>query len=292
MIFSPVFLQILVAGLIAGSIYAFVALGYNLIYNVSGVVNLAQGEFFTYGAFFVLLFASILRLPFWVAIPSAIISVMILGLFVEKMVIRREVLFSPIIAICITLGVSSFSRGITLLAFGSNPYKVPPFSGERVFNFFGVAIHSQMIWVFASTLVVSVCLYLFFEKTMWGKAMRACSENQSMSFLVGIPAKQMIRLSFLLSGGLGGLAGLLISPITLVDYGSGAMVGFKGFVATVLGGMGSYVGAILGGLLLGVLESLGAGYISSVYRDSIPFVALLIFFCFRPYGLLGKKMTS
>jgi branched-chain amino acid transport system permease protein len=207
-------------------------------------------------------------------------------------VIRREIIFSSIMAICITLGVSSFSRGITLLAFGSNPYKAPPFPGERVFSFFHVAIHSQRIWVFASTLVVSVGLYFFFEKTMWGKAMRACSENQFMAFLVGIPAKQMIRLAFLLSGGLGGLAGLLISPITLVDYEAGTMMGFKGFVVMVLGGMGSYPGSILGGLLLGLTESLGAGYISSVYRDTIPFVILLFFFIFRPYGLLGKKGTS
>lgn len=125
-----VFLQILVAGLISGSIYAFIALGYNLIYNVSGVVNLAQGEFFTYGAFFMLLFSSNLCLPFWLAFPFTILSVMIIGLIVEKMVIRREIIFSSIMAICITLGVSSFSRGITLLAFGSNPYKAPPFPKE------------------------------------------------------------------------------------------------------------------------------------------------------------------
>lgn len=289
---STVLLQILLAGLTSGSIYAFIALGYNLIYNVSGVVNLAQGEFFTYGAFFMVFFVSTLGLPLWLAFPSTILCVMILGIVVEKMVIRREVVFTPILAICITLGVSSFSRGVSLLAFGSNPYKVPPFWGERVFTYLGIAIHSQIIWVFAAVLLVSVALYLFFEKAMWGKAMRACSENQSMAFLVGIPAKQMVRLSFLLSGGLGGLAGLLISPITLVDYEAGAAVGFKGFAAVVLGGMGSYPGAILGGLLLGLLESLGAGYVSSIYRDVIPFTTLLLFFCLRPYGLLGKKPTS
>jgi branched-chain amino acid transport system permease protein len=284
--------QIIVAGFLAGSMYAFVALGYDLIFNVSGVVNLAQGEFFVYGAFFMLFFTGSLGLPVLLAFPLVIACVMGVGLLVEKAVIRREVFYSPSLAICITLGVSSFSRGLTLLTAGSNPYKVPPLSGERIFKIFGVAIHSQMIWVFAFTLLVAVCLYVFFEKTIYGKAMRACAENQPIAYLVGIPATTMVRLSFLLSGGLGGLAGLLISPITLVDYESGSMIGFKAFVATVLGGIGSYPGAMLGGLLLGLFESLGAGYISSVYRDTIAFVILLFLFSFRPYGLFGKKTIS
>ena len=288
---SQAFLQITVAGFVAGSVYALIALGYNLIFNVSGVVNLSQGEFFVYGAFFMLFFVTNLALPVWIALPLTILCVMAVGLIVEKLVIRREVVFSPLLSICITLGVASFSRGVALLVFGSNPYKVPALSGDAVFTIFGVTIQAQVLWVLAFTALISVGLYFFFGKTMWGKAMRACAEDQSMALLVGIPAKLMVRLSFMLSGGLGGLAGLLVSPITLVDYEAGAILGFKGFVCAVLGGLGNYPGAILGGLLLGVAESLGAGYISSLYRDTIPFIILILLFIFRPYGLFGKKMV-
>jgi branched-chain amino acid transport system permease protein len=290
--FTQEFLQITIAGLLTGSVYAFIALGYNLIFNVSGVVNLAQGEFFVYGAFFILLFVVNLGLPIWIGFPLTILSVMAVGLIVEKLVIRRDVVFSPLLAICITLGVASFSRGVALLAFGSNPYKVPALSGEKTFAFLNVGIQSQVLWVFAFTILVSVGLYFFFGKTILGKAMRACAEDQSMALLVGIPAKKMVRLSFMLSGGLGGLAGLLVSPITLVDYEAGAIMGFKGFVSAVLGGLGSYPGAILGGLLLGMVESLGAGFISSLYRDTIGFIILLLLFIFRPYGFFGKKTVS
>jgi branched-chain amino acid transport system permease protein len=192
-----------------------------------------------------------------------------------------------LILIFITIGASIFIRGLIKLTWGKRPLALPPFSGEDPVKIIGARLLPQSLWIFAVTIFVVAVLLWFFKNTRYGKAMRAVACNPKAAMLMGIPVEKIHLLAFLLSGALGAVGGVLITPITTVSFDTGVMIGLKGFSAAVLGGYGNIMGAVIGGLLLGVLESVGAGFVSSSYKDAIAFLVLLLILFVRPCGILG-----
>jgi branched-chain amino acid transport system permease protein len=280
--------QFTLSGLTTGSTYALVAIGFSLIHNATGIVNFAQGEFVMLGGMFMITFYSFLRLPMVLAFVLTIICVAAVGFLLERGPINRARSKEILILVMVTVGASISIKGLSMMIWGKNPMTLPPFSGENPLIFLGAAIMPQSIWIFGITLLVVIALSYFFRGTMTGKAMRAVAASRKTALLSGISVDRMILLSFTLSGALGAAAGIILTPITTTSYDVGVMMGLKGFSAAILGGYGSMPGAVIGGLLLGVLESLGAGLISSEYKDALAFLILLIVLFFKPTGILGK----
>ncbi|HEX7372705.1 MAG TPA: branched-chain amino acid ABC transporter permease [Thermodesulfobacteriota bacterium] len=280
--------QFTLSGLTTGSTYALVAIGFSLIHNATGIVNFAQGEFVMLGGMFMITFYSFLRLPMILAFFLTILCVAAVGFLLERGPVNQARSKEILILVMITVGASISIKGLSMMIWGKNPMTLPSFSGENPLIFLGAAIMPQSIWIFGITLFVVVALSYFFRGTMTGKAMRAVAASRKTALLSGISVDRMILLSFTLSGALGAAAGVILTPITTTSYDVGVMMGLKGFSAAILGGYGSMPGAVIGGLLLGVLESLGAGLISSEYKDALAFLILLIVLFFKPTGILGK----
>jgi branched-chain amino acid transport system permease protein len=179
-----------------------------------------------------------------------------------------------------------------MFIWGKDSFDLPAFSGRVPITVFGAVIQPQYFWVIGFLIVIVIFLSIFFDRTIIGKAMSACADNPNAASLVGINVKQMILLSFALSAAIGAVAGITITPISLMEYDRGAMLAVKGFGAAILGGLGSFPGAILGGLIMGTIESLGAGLISSGYKDAFALIVLLIVLFFRPSGILGSIEIS
>ncbi|MFG6121378.1 branched-chain amino acid ABC transporter permease [Thalassobacillus sp. B23F22_16] len=280
--------QFLISGLTIGSIYAIVALGFVTIYSVTKVINLAQGEFVMLGG---MIMFSLLKLgiPYLIAFLTTIAMVIVIGWLLERTIVRKAKGADALSLIILTIGAAIFIRGIASMIWGKDSVKVDSFASDEPVYVMGATITPQSIWVMVFMLVIVAGLFLLIEKTMLGKAFRACSVNPVAARLMAVSPKKMSSFSFALSAGLGALAGLVIAPIIFPAYDMGVMLGIKGFSATILGGLGSAPGAVLGGLLLGVIESLGAGFISSGMKDAIAFGFVLMLLLIRPYGLLGEK---
>jgi branched-chain amino acid transport system permease protein len=285
------FLQFLFSGLTVGATYALAALGFTIVYNASNVINFAQGEFLMLGGMLavVLLEAGA---PAWVALPGAILLVAAVGVAVERLAIRPARDAEVVTLVIITLGVALVLRGAIQMWRGTAIYALPPFSGDAPIMIGGAALAPQSLWVIGVAAAAVALMWWFFERTRWGKAMLATASNRLAARLVGIRIEIVLMLSFALAAALGALGGIIVAPITLTSFDVGIMLGLKGFVAAVLGGLGNGVGAVAGGLLLGVLEAMAAGYISSSYKDAVPFVVILLLFIFLPRGLLGAKAAE
>lgn len=284
-------LQYLVTGITVGSIYAIIALGFVTIYNITEIINFAQGEFVMLGALIAVSLYNA-HLPMPVAFVLAVIATTIIGAALERVAIRPARGASTITLIIITIGASISIRGLGLIAWGPDPYSLPAFSGNKPLILGGAAIIPQSLWVLGATIVVLAGLYVFFEWTLLGKAVRACAINAAAARLMGISPSQMALLSFALSAGLGAIGGVVMAPMTLATYDMGSMLALKGFVAAIIGGFTNTPGAVVGGLMLGILESLGAGLISSGYKDAIAFIVLFLVLFFRPKGLFGGRDTA
>ncbi|GBF34302.1 branched-chain amino acid transport system permease protein LivH [Desulfocucumis palustris] len=284
-------LQYLLTGLTLGGIYALIALGFVTIYNVTGHINFTQGEFVMLGA---LITASLVKggTGLWLAVAAAILLVGLFGALFERAVIYPARNSSVVTIIIITIGFSVAIRGGALLVWGTQSYPLPSFSSGESLQILGAALNTQSIWVLALSLLVVAALFVFFERTALGMALKACAINRLAARLMGISPQRMSLLCFTLSAMLGALAGIVITPITTATYDMGLMLGLKGFVAAVLGGLTSTTGAVVGGFLLGVLEALGAGLISSGYKDAISFLILLLVLLKKPSGLLGKPESK
>jgi branched-chain amino acid transport system permease protein len=280
--------QFILSGLTTGSTYALIAIGFSLIHNATGIVNFAQGEFVMLGGMFMITYSTFLRLPIPLGFILAVFSVAAVGLLLERGPIRRARSKEILILVMITIGASIFIKGISMILWGKNPMTLPPFSGEAPIVFLGAAVMPQSIWIFGITVGVVAALNYFFKGTMTGKAMRAVAASRRSAMLTGIPVDRMILLSFTLSGALGAVAGIILTPITTTSYDVGVMLGLKGFSAAILGGYGSMPGAVVGGFLLGILESLTAGLISSEYKDALAFLILLTVLFFKPSGIMGR----
>ncbi len=285
-------LQYALGGVTVGAIYALVAIGYNIIYNVTEIINFAQGEFVMLGGLFAVFFYESCGLPIGAAFLAAVVAVGAVGLVLERYVIRRARHASVLSMIIVTIAFSILLKGGAMLAWGKDPYRLPPFTGGGPLVWGGVAVQPQALWVLGVSAVVVGCLTFFFHRSTYGKAMLACADNPAAARLVGIPVRTMIFLSFVLSAAIGAAAGVAITPITLMEYDRGALLGLKGFGAAVLGGLGQFFGALVAGLLLGLAESFCAGYLSSGYKDAVALVLLMLALFFKPEGLFGSKEAA
>ncbi|MGE5373072.1 MAG: branched-chain amino acid ABC transporter permease [Solirubrobacterales bacterium] len=280
------FSQLLISGLIVGGIYALIAAGFIIVFNVTGILNFAQGEFVMLGAL-ISVTGYKAGLPLALAVLLAVAAVTVAGIALELLAIRPAGNATPVTFIIITIGVSIAIRGFALLNWGTDSYTLPAFSAGSSFDIFSVKVGPQGIWILAATAACFGALIWFFERTYAGKAVRACVINPQAARLMGISPKKMSLLAFAMAGAMGALAGATITPMTSATYDMGLMLGLKGFVAAALGGLTSIPAALLGGLLLGVIETLGAGFISSGFRDAIAFFILAVILFVRPEGLLG-----
>jgi len=284
-------LQYLLSGVTLGSIYGMIALGFTLIHNATGIVNFAQGEFVACGALIAISCSSALGLPMPLSVLIAVAGVTLLGAALERAAIRPARSPSVIRLIIITIGASIFLRGTAMGLWGPDALPMRHFSGEQPIAIGRASILPQHLWIIGIVLGTMIALWLLGEKTQVGKAMRACAMDREAAQLVGIPASRMVMLSFALSGTLGGIAGAIVTPVAMGQYNMGIMLGLKGFCAAILGGMGNPLGAVLGGLLLGTSESLGAGLSPvgwSGFKDAIAFSIMLIVLLAKPTGLLGR----
>lgn len=283
------FLQAVLGGLTAGSIYALVAIGVSLIFKVSRVLNLAQGEFLAVGALLTFSLVTVAHHPLWLACLVAILVVALMGLVFERMAIRPARSQTMTVLLVITLGTSILLRGLALVLWGNEPMSLPAFSGTDPLLFWNLAILPQALWVMSGIAVIAIGLWYFFERTLLGKAMLAAAENRAAAEMIGINVVATSRLAFGLSAGVAALAGVLVAPITFLSYDGGTMIGLKGFVAATIGRMGNITGAIAGGLFLGVLEALIAGYFSSLFKDVTAFIVLIVVLVLR--AGLDKRTT-
>ena len=280
--------QFIITGLTIGAIYAIVAMGFNIIHNATGIVNFAQCDFISLGGMFMYTLVVLLDVHLIVAFFISMLGVSFIGALIEYGPIRHARSKEVIILIFLTIGISGALRGTAQGIWGTDNVGVPAFSGEKAIQLIGGAtIVPQHIWVFSITILVMLVLRYFFKNTTMGKAMRAAAVNRRAAALVGISVNRMILLSFAFSGALGAVAGMIIAPISTTSYDTGIILGLKGFAAAILGGYGNFAGAILGGFLLGILESLGAGLISSQYKDAIAFLVLLFVLFLKPTGIMG-----
>ena len=284
--------QFVISGLATGAIYALIGLSYAIIFNSTGIINFAQGEFVMLGGVLTIFSLNVLQLPILVAIVAAVAGATVVGLVFERLAIRPLKNATPLALIIITIGASILIRGVVMLLWGKDTQALPAFSGNTPISFAGATLLPQHLWIFGVTILVIAASRLFFHHTISGKAMRACSFNRRAANLVGISVGRMILFSFVISAALGSLAGVIIAPLAMTAYDVGIMLGLKGFCAAIMGGMGSGLGTVLGGLILGTLESLGAGLISSGYKDAIAFFILLLILFIRPQGLFKKGETE
>ena len=285
---SASLLQYLLAGLTIGAIYALVALGFSIVYNASQVINFAQGEFVMIGGMATVWLANA-GWPLPAAIAAAVLLAALVGVALEKLAVEPARGAPVVTLIIITVGASILLRGLATLVWDKNVHPLKAFSGDTPIAFGGATLLPQSLWVLGATLVVVALLRWFFGGTLLGKALLATSHNRLAAQLCGINVRHVMLVAFGLSGALGGIAGILIAPITFTSWDVGVMLGLKGFAAAILGGMGSAPGAVLGGLVLGVAEAMGAGYISSAYKDVIAFGVMLAVLMFLPGGLLGAR---
>jgi branched-chain amino acid transport system permease protein len=285
------FRQFFFSGLTVGAVYALVALGFTLIYNASDVVNFAQGEFVMLGGM-VTVFASAAGVPFPVAALIAVCAAVAVGLLLYWLAIAPARGASAVSIIIITIGASIFLKGAAQVVFDKQFHKLPPFSSDAPIDVLGASVQPQSLWVLGGTAVVVLVLYLFLERTLVGKAVLATSASRLAARLVGINTATIMSLAFGGSAAIGAIAGILVTPITLTSYDVGTTIALKGFAAAMLGGMGSPLGAVVGGLLLGLLETLGAGYISSTYKDGLAFITILVVLLAMPRGLLGRRTVD
>ncbi|MCG7505210.1 branched-chain amino acid ABC transporter permease [Mesorhizobium retamae] len=284
-------LQYVLSGLTVGAVYALVALGFTIIYNASNVVNFAQGEFVMLGGM-ITFFAWQAGLPLPLAAALAILAAAAVGVALNKLAVERARGAPVVSLIIITIGASIFLRGGAQLVFDKQLHRFPAFSGDEPLVIGGATILPQGLWVVAGAATVFALLYLFFTRTLTGKAILATANNRVAARLVGINTDYMMTLSFALSAAIGALAGVLMTPITLTSYDLGVAYALKGFAAAMLGGMGVPAGALVGGLMLGLIEAITAGYVSSVYKDAVAFIVILAVLFAMPQGLFGRKSTD
>jgi len=280
-------LQYFLSGITKGSIYAVVAIGFNLIYSATGVLNFAQGEFVLLGGMVAVTLAQFVPLP--VAVAGAILAVAVVGCLLELLFFRKLRHHSILHLIIITIGLSIVIQEAALHLWDEKVRSLPYFTGNDISSgrVFGAAISPQVLWVLGAVGVSVAGLLVFLRYTLKGRAMRACSSNPEAAMLAGINISNMRTLAFGLSAGLGALAGCVISPITMTHYEMGGGLAIKGFAAAILGGLGNPMAAVVGGLLVGVLEAASVRYLPAAYNDVSAFAILLLVLFVRPHGLFG-----
>jgi branched-chain amino acid transport system permease protein len=282
-------LQYIISGATVGATYGLTALGFTVIFNTTEIINFAQGEFVMLGGMLAVFAIRWGGVPLAAAVLLAVVLTTVVGALVDRLTIRPVRGRSVITLIIITIGVSILLRGGAMLLFGKDTYALPGFSGSRPLAVGGASLLPQSLWVGGVTLATLVAMKLYFDRTISGKAMRACACDRKAAALMGINVETMVTWSFAFSALVGALGGVILAPITLTAYDVGILLGLKGFAACILGGLGNPFGAVAGGVILGILESLGAGLVSSGYKDAVAFVMLLLLLFVRPTGLFGAR---
>ncbi len=280
----------LLSGVTIGFIYTLVGLGFTVIYNSSGIINFSQGEFVMAGGMS-MVFLLYAGLPLGISFILAIMITSLIGIVLYKLIsISKD--SSQISLIILTLGFAIFLRGLAQVVFDKQLHTLPSFVGDGTIEIFNATLSYQAILIMVVSTIIVISLYLFFKKTKTGQAMVATSNNIDAAKLMGINIKKIVMLNFVISSVIASIGGILLTPITSTNYEVGIMLGLKGFCAAIIGGLGNPFGAVAGGLVLGILESLVAGYVSSEYKDAVAFVVLLAILFFMPGGIFGNTKSQ
>ena len=284
--------QYLVAGLTYGTIYAIVGIGFNIIYNATGIINFAQGEFVMLGGMTAVTLHRLLPLP--AAILGAVVVTMAVGAFIEMAFMRWLGKSSMLRMIIITIGISILIREAALLLWGQEVRALPYFTGDEVtsLGIAGARVSPQVLWAMGASALMVTLITLFFRFTMVGRQMRACASNRVAASLCGLPTKNLVTFSFALSAGMGALAGCVVSPITYTQYAIGTGLAIKGFTVAILGGLGNSMAAVTAGLVLGVVESVSVSLMPAAYKDTFSIAILLAILFARPSGLFAAKQAT
>ena len=282
------FLQLILSGLAQGSIYALVALGMTVVFRATGVVNFAHGEFFMLGAFAVYVLVQIAGMPFAAAAPVAIALLFFTGKLVERLLVRSIALSPHIILAMMTVAVSYLFRGLARVLWGREVLPMPPVFSLPPLEFGDLIVTAQDLIIGAITLLLVAVFFIFFHRTKYGRIAQAASASPRGATLVGINVDRFSGNMWGVAAALGAVAGILVAPITLLYPDMGAQVLIRAFAAMTLGGFGNLGGAVLGGLLMGVLEQLAGGYISSALIDIFAYLVIIVVLLARPQGLLGR----
>jgi branched-chain amino acid transport system permease protein len=285
------FFQHLANGLLISGIYALVAVGFTLIFGVLEVINFAHGEFYMLGAFIIYMFAGQIGLPYALSIPLSILVSLAIGVFVERTSIRPLLERSFESMVICTFAISMILMNGTLLIWGAEPKIIQSPLSSPV-SFFEIAFTYQRLLVFVVAIVLSLVLHLFLQRTKTGKAIRAAAQNKEACLAVGIDIGRISRFTFGLGIGLCGLAGALVAPVYSVFPTMGQTTMFKVFAIVILGGLGNMKGALLASLILGLGESLIAGYVSATLKDGLAFLVMVFILLLRPAGLFGKAVRT
>ncbi len=280
----------LLSGVTVGFIYALVGIGFTVIYNSSGIINFSQGEFVMAGGMSAV-FLLKAGFPLGASSILAILITSMIGIFLYKLISMSKD-SSQISLIILTLGYAMFLRGSAQVVFDIELHTMPSFVGDGAFDILGTTLTYQAILIMVVSIFIVISLYFFFKKTKTGQAMMAASINVDAAKLMGINIKKILMLNFALSAIIASIGGILLTPMTSTNYEVGIMLGLKGFCAAIIGGLGNPFGAVAGGLVLGILESLVAGYVSSEYKDAVAFIVLLGILFFMPGGIFGNTKAQ
>ena len=281
-------LQLVIAGLKNGSIYALLALGFTIVFAATNVINFAQGEFYMLGGMLAVFAFDALELPLVVAVPLAVAAVTLVGLLFELLAIRPRKDAEPMALVIITVGGSLVLSSLARHAFGSDALPLPEFTPGPSIAVAGAAVERQTLWIWGIVVLAVVGLSWLYSRTRLGRAMRACMQNREAARLVGIDPARIVLISFALAAALGALAGVAVTPLTSTRFDIGAGIAVKGFAAAILGGLGSPLAAVAGGLLLGLIEQAVIPF-SSAGKDVVALVVLLAVLFVRPQGLFGRN---
>ncbi len=286
--------QQLINGIVLGSTYALIALGYTMVYGIASLINFAHGEIYMFGAFVGLFMVTVFELPFLLALAVAMMAASLLGITVEYIAYRPLRRSSRLAVLISAIGMSILLQNLALLNWGPQSRGFPrPFTVTNINLPFNAQISTMQIYILIISLSLMVGLHLLVTRTKAGKAMRATAQDREAASLMGINVNRIISFTFFIGSAFGGAAGVLVGIyFNSVTPTMGLLPGLKGFVAAVLGGIGNIPGAMLGGLLLGIAETLGVAYISSRYRDAIAFTILILVLLFKPSGIMGKHVQE
>ena len=285
------FLQYIFSGITSGSVYALTAIGFTLVFSATQIINFAQGQMVMLGG---MLGVSLYNagLPLWACFLGAVAIVALISVGMEEVAIRPLMRKGVLAQIIATVGASFVLETAAMLIWGRDAQTLPPFSGDEPISIGRATIVPQTLWVVGLTVVVVVGLTIFYRKSLFGTAIRACAVNPSAARLQGISYRRVVIFTFALTGAVAAAAGVMVTPISFMSYSSGTLLGLKGFAAATLGGLGNPLGAVVGGFALGIIEALAVGVVSAGYKDAIAFVILLLVLFIRPAGLMGAKVVS
>ena len=286
-------LQLIISGAAQGCIYGLIALGFVLIYKATETVSFAQGDLMMLGAFIGFVTMTLMGFPFWIAVISAVTAMGLFGLVVERLVIRPIIGQPQFTIVMLTIGIGYVLRGLITMvpAIGTETHTLPVPYKDAVLRAGGLVVSAEQLVVIGSTALLCLLLYALFRYSTLGIAMQAASQNQLAAYYMGIPVKRLNGLVWALAAAVAAIAGLLLAPITFVHVNMG-FIGLKAFPAAVVGGFGSLPGAIVGGLIIGIVEALAGFYLPTGFKDIAPYIVVLLMLWFRPNGLFGEKLRK